>query len=669
MTASNKKRMREIEALLDQYNREYYQLDEPTVPDAEYDRLFHELLKLESEHPEWKSANSPTARVGAEALANFKSVKHRKPMLSLSNVFTEEELAAFIKRVTDKLAGNDIVFALEPKLDGLAVSLRYEAGALVQAATRGDGTTGEEVTENVKTIHNVPLKLSGDYPSVLEVRGEVFMPIKQFERLNRLAMTAGEKVFANPRNAAAGSLRQLDSRIVAKRKLMMYCYDLGESDGLPSLSSHAEMLAYLKTLGLPVIELAQTASGIDAVMAYYHKILSMRDQLPYEIDGIVYKVNDWSQQNALGFVSRAPRFAVAHKFPAQEEMTEIIAVDFQVGRTGALTPVARLRPVKVAGVMVSNATLHNMDEIARKDVRVGDTVIIRRAGDVIPEVVSVIEAKRPKTVTVISLPKNCPVCDAEVERVEGEAVARCPAGLYCMAQRKEAIKHFASRKAMDIDGLGAKIVDQLIDVGLVKHLNDLYRLKREDLLNLERMGEKSADNLLAAIDKSRDTTLARFVYALGIRNVGEATARALAVHLKTLEAIMRADVESLQSIPDVGPVVAEHIVHFFEAEHNREVIDSLRALGVHWAQLNENAAPIDHPFYQKTIVLTGSLTQMTRDEAKDQLLALGAKVSGSVSKKTDFVVAGEAAGSKLQKAQDLGVTVLDEAEFIRQLSA
>ncbi|PIR10771.1 MAG: DNA ligase (NAD(+)) LigA [Gammaproteobacteria bacterium CG11_big_fil_rev_8_21_14_0_20_46_22] len=667
MSKAIEKRMRELEMLLQRYNQEYYLHDAPSVPDSEYDRLFHELSALEIAHPTLKSPDSPTLRVGATPLDKFKTVRHEKPMLSLANAFTKEDLEAFIKRITDKLERASVSFAVEPKLDGLAVSLRYEDGLLVQAATRGDGQVGEDVTHNVRTIRALPLKLSGKPPKLLEVRGEVYMPIKAFEAFNVAANKAGEKILANPRNAAAGSLRQLDSRIAAKRHLAVYCYDIGVGQGLPEFKQQSDILLYLVSLGLPVVAERDVVTGVDALLAYYEEILSKRDRLPYEIDGVVYKLNSLKDQQALGFVSRAPRWAIAHKFPAQEELTVVETVDFQIGRTGAVTPVARLQPVRVAGVMVSNATLHNKDEISRKDIRLGDTVIIRRAGDVIPEVVSVILDRRPKTAKTILWPAACPVCGSHIEYLDDEAVARCSGGLFCKAQRKEAIKHFASRKAMDIEGLGDKLVDQLIEAGLVEHLDDLYRLELESLASLERMGKKSAENLLAALEKSKSTSFAKFIYALGIRNVGEATARALAEHFATLEHLTAADIDSLQAVPDVGPVVAEHVLHFFAEAHNREIIQSLCDLGVHWPAAQARVVDESHAFFGKTVVITGTLSSMSRDEAKETLQQCGAKVSDSVSKKTDFLIAGEAAGSKLDKAQTFGVTILDEQAFKKLL--
>ncbi|MEJ2309104.1 MAG: NAD-dependent DNA ligase LigA [Gammaproteobacteria bacterium] len=662
---------REIEHLRDEirlHNYRYYVLDAPTIPDAEYDRLFRRLRELEAAHPELVTEDSPTRRVGDRPLPGFEEVRHSVRMLSLENVFSDTELGDFDRRVRERLGTDEpVVYTAEPKLDGLAVSLRYEQGRLVQGATRGDGERGEDVTANVRTIESVPLKLLGKrVPAVLEVRGEVFMPKAGFAKLNAAARKAGEKIFANPRNAAAGSLRQLDPRLTARRPLAFYAYGLGEV--APDFAdAHAAAMKKLREIGIPVSPELRRMKGIDACLEYYANILARREQLPYEIDGVVYKVDSFDQQSLLGYVSRAPRWAVAHKFPAQEELTVVEDIEFQVGRTGAVTPVARLRPVTVAGVTVSNATLHNMDEIERKDVRIGDTVIIRRAGDVIPEVVQVVPDKRPKKAKQPRLPAHCPVCGSEVLRVEGEAVARCSGGLYCRAQRREAIKHFASRKAMDIEGLGDKLVEQLDEKGLVKTIADIYALEAEQVAALERMGEKSAQNLIEALEKSKATTLPRFLYALGIREVGEATARSLASHFRTLEAIEQADQEALQETPDVGPVVASHIASFFRQEHNLEVLERLLAAGIHWPAISKPAADAQ-PFADKTFVLTGSLSR-PRGEVKARLESLGARVAGSVSNKTDYVVAGEAAGSKLAKAEDLGIEILDEDQLQEMIDA
>lgn len=664
MSQSTAQRMQELEQLLNRYNKEYYENDEPSVPDAEYDKLFRELQTLEKQNPDLKSKTSPTAKVGGKPLAKFNTVKHEVPMLSLDNAFSAEEFAAFSKRIGQKLdEGTQVTFCCEPKLDGAAVSLLYESGVLVRGATRGDGESGEDITENVKTIRNIPLKLKGDVPDRLEVRGEVVMPIGAFDRFNENARQQGEKVFANPRNAAAGSLRQLDSRITAKRPLHFYAYSLGlvsEKTVLPD--SHYERLQQLAEWGLPVnseIERVDSVTGCDS---YYEKILERRESLNYDIDGVVFKVDTIALQEELGFVARAPRWAIARKFPAQEQLTTITGVDFQVGRTGAITPVARLKPVSVGGVTVSNATLHNADEIERLGVRIGDTVSIRRAGDVIPQVVSVLKDKRPENTREITFPKRCPVCDSDVERIEGEAVARCSGGLYCAAQRKEAIKHFASRKAMDIDGLGDKLVDVLVEKGWVKSPADLYRLSKAELATLPRMAAKSAENLKSAIAATQETTLARFLYALGIREVGEATAKALARHFKTFDTVQSASSEQLQEVPDVGTVVAEHIVRFFRESHNENVVKELREF-VHWPEGEEAGDIQSDRLAGNTYVITGTLSTMTRDEAKQALEALGAKVSGSVSKKTTALIAGESAGSKLTKAQSLGLSILSEDEL------
>ena len=670
MSQSTAQRMQELEQLLNRYNKEYYENDEPSVPDAEYDKLFRELQTLEKQNPDLKSKTSPTAKVGGKPLAKFNTVKHEVPMLSLDNAFSAEEFAAFSKRIGQKLdEGTQVTFCCEPKLDGAAVSLLYESGVLVRGATRGDGESGEDITENVKTIRNIPLKLKGDVPDRLEVRGEVVMPIGAFDRFNEKARQQGEKVFANPRNAAAGSLRQLDSRITAKRPLHFYAYSLGlvsEHTVLPD--SHYERLQKLAEWGLPVNSEIERVDSVEGCDSYYEKILERRDSLNYDIDGVVFKVDTIALQEELGFVARAPRWAIARKFPAQEQLTTITGVDFQVGRTGAITPVARLKPVSVGGVTVSNATLHNADEIERLGVRIGDTVSIRRAGDVIPQVVSVLKEKRPGNTQEITFPTRCPVCDSDVERIEGEAVARCSGGLYCAAQRKEAIKHFASRKAMDIDGLGDKLVDVLVEKNWVKSPADLYRLSKAELATLPRMAAKSAENLKSAIAATQETTLARFLYALGIREVGEATAKALARHFKTFDAVQSASSEQLQEVPDVGTVVAEHIVRFFRESHNENVVKELREF-VHWPEGEEAGDIQSDRLAGNTYVITGTLSTMTRDEAKQALEALGAKVSGSVSKKTTALIAGENAGSKLTKAQSLGLSILSEDELKELLGA
>ncbi|MCG7898825.1 MAG: NAD-dependent DNA ligase LigA [Candidatus Thiodiazotropha weberae] len=655
-----------IEALRQQindHNRRYYVYDDPLIPDAEYDRLMRELQSLEAEYPELISPNSPTQRVGDKPLSGFDEVVHQVPMLSLDNAFDDEEMRDFERRIKDRLKlaeSEQINYLAEPKLDGLAVSLRYEQGSLVMGATRGDGNRGEDVTSNVRTIKAIPLKLLGEqWPDVLEVRGEVFMPKAGFESLNERARKADEKSFVNPRNAAAGSLRQLDPRITAQRPLTFLAYGFGEVSPEHTELNLSDRINALRSFGIPTSPLMAVTDGIQGCIDYYRQLETERDDLPYDIDGVVFKVDDLALQAQLGFVSRAPRWAVAYKFPAQEELTQVEAIEFQVGRTGAVTPVARLQPVFVGGVTVSNATLHNMDEVRRKDVRVGDTVVVRRAGDVIPEVVSVILEKRSASSQSVDLPERCPVCDSEVVIAEGEAVARCSGGLFCPAQRKEAIKHFASRKAMDIEGLGDKLVEQLVELEMISTPADLYALTLEQLSGLERMAEKSAQNLLDALSKSKQTTLNRFLYGLGIREVGEATAQALAQQFLTLKAIEEADEESLQETPDVGPIVAAHIVSFFRQSHNRVVIDELLQAGIEWPEVArvETAAS---SLVGKTVVITGTLSR-PRDEFKQTLLAHGAKVTGSVSSKTDYLLAGEAAGSKLTKAEKLGVTVLNEA--------
>ena len=645
----------------------YYVLDTPLLPDSEYDRLYRELLEIEAAHPQWVTAESLSQRVGGAALKEFDSVEHVVPMLSLNNAFEDAELIAFDRRCREGLEVKQVNYAGELKFDGLAISLRYENGSLVRAATRGDGASGEDVTANIKTVRAIPLRLLGkNIPAVLEVRGEVFMYLDDFQKMNQLAAAQGEKEFANPRNAAAGSLRQLDSKITAKRPLSFFAYGLGalEPQGwLPA--THEELLNRYAELGLPVCSERKVLQSVEEMLAFYHEIEAKRDTLPYDIDGIVYKVNSIAEQNALGFVSRAPRFALAHKFPAQEALTTVLGIDVQVGRTGAITPVARLAPVEVGGVTVTNATLHNEDEVKRKDVRVGDTVSVRRAGDVIPEVVSVIHERRPKGTTQFVMPTRCPVCDSHIERLADEAVARCSGGLFCGAQRKQALIHFAHRRALDIEGLGEKIVDQLVDHNLVRTPADLYRLGFSALANLERMGEKSADNLIQAINQSRSTTLARFIFALGIRHVGETTAKDLANHYQSMHALMDASLEDLLTVKDVGPVVADSIVSFMAEAHNREVIEQLLASGM---QLSVEKKVISAAVAGKTFVLTGTFPTLSRDEAKDLLERAGAKVAGSVSKKTDYVVAGADAGSKLTKAEELGIAVIDEQAMLDLLA-
>lgn len=659
---------------IEEYNYAYYVLTDPIVPDAEYDRLMRRLQELEAAHPELVTPDSPTQRVGAPPAAGFREVRHGRPMLSLENAFNEEELASFHRRVLDRLRSqgievDDVEYVAEPKLDGAAVNLRYDDGVLVLGATRGDGTVGEDVTHNIRTIPAVPLRLRGNsLPKVLEVRGEVFMPRKAFLEFNRRAVERGERTLVNPRNAAAGTLRQLDPRLAKDRPLDVFFYGIGEVQGWTPPNRMDELLAALRAFGLRTCPESHLVVGIPGCLAYYSNIGRKRSDLPYDIDGVVYKVNDIDWQQRLGFVSRAPRWALAHKFPAQEEMTVVNGIEFQVGRTGALTPVARLQPVFVGGVTVSNSTLHNMDELQRKDVRIGDTVIVRRAGDVIPEIVKVVLERRPPDARVVTLPMHCPVCGSDVVRLEGQVVARCVGGLVCAAQRKEAIRHFASRRAMNIEGFGTKLIDQVVERGLVKTPADLYDLDAETLVGLERMGEKSAQKLVSALEQSKRTTLPRFLYSLGIREVGEATALGLANHFRDLEPLMAADQETLQRVPDIGPVVAESIYAFFQEPHNRDVIAKLLAAGVHWPAI-EAPRETDSPLAGKTVVLTGTLSSMTRDEAKQRLLALGAKVTGSVSKTTDIVIAGENAGSKLQKAETLGVAVWDEERFLAVLSS
>ncbi len=658
-----------LRAELDDANYRYYVLDEPQLTDAEYDRALHRLQALEQAHPELVTPDSPTQRVGAPPDAGFPEVEHAVPMLSLDNALNEEELEAFVKRVAERLEtdGETIRFCCEPKLDGAAVSLVYERGVLLSGATRGDGRTGEGITSNLRTLRSIPLKLRGDAPELLEVRGEVIMSHAGFERLNERAREEGGKVFANPRNAAAGSLRQLDPGITATRPLEFSAYQVARIEPDPGDASHSELMAHLKAFGFRTSGLLEVVSGSQGVIDYCRRLGERRDHLGYDIDGAVIKVDDLRQQRELGFVARAPRWATAFKFPAQEEVTRLNDVEFQVGRTGAITPVARLEPVSVAGVTVANASLHNADEIARLGVRIGDSVVIRRAGDVIPQLVRVIEERRPSDTREILFPSRCPVCDSEIERLEGEVVARCSGGLYCAAQRKEALKHFASRRAMDIDGLGEKLIEALIERDWVKTPADLFRLDAERLATLPRMAQKSSENLVAALDKARQTTLPRFIFALGIREVGEATAANLARHFGTLDALMAAGQAELEAVADVGPIVAAHVHTFFRQAHNRDTIEALRDQGVTWAEETVGERP--QPLAGQTWVLTGSLESMTRDEGKERLQALGAKVAGSVSKKTAAVVAGEAAGSKLAKAQSLGVEVLDEAAFLERLGA
>ncbi|MBW5810775.1 NAD-dependent DNA ligase LigA [Yersinia kristensenii] len=659
----------QLRTSLRHHEHQYHVLDAPEIPDAEYDRLMQQLRDLEAQHPELITNDSPTQRVGAAPLDAFEQVKHEVPMLSLDNVFDEESYLAFDKRVHDRLkSAEPLTFCCELKLDGLAVSLLYEEGELVRAATRGDGTTGENITANVRTIRAIPLRLQGDnIPRRVEVRGEVFMPQAGFEQLNDEARRKGGKIFANPRNAAAGSLRQLDPRITAKRPLTFFCYGVGLLDGGELPRSHIQRLMQFKHWGLPVSNRVKLCTGSEQVIAFYRQVEQDRAGLGFDIDGVVIKVDSLDLQEQLGFVARAPRWATAFKFPAQEQITQVREVEFQVGRTGAITPVARLEPVQVAGVIVSNATLHNADEIERLGLRIGDTVIVRRAGDVIPQVVGVVMEQRPQDAKEITFPEHCPVCGSDIERVEGEAVARCTGGLFCAAQRKEALKHFVSRRALDVEGMGDKIIEQLVEKQYVENPADLFTLTAGKLTGLDRMGPKSAQNLIAALEKAKQTTFARFLYALGIREVGEATAANLAAHFLNLTNLRAADIEALKSVPDVGEIVAKHVLNFLGEEHNQKVIEALEKV-ISWPEPQQIIAEeIDSPFAGKTVVLTGSLTILSRDEAKDRLTALGAKVSGSVSKKTDLVIAGEAAGSKLVKAQELGITVIDEAEMIRLL--
>ncbi len=665
---SVRKRVEALRKEIDYHNYRYYVLDAPVIPDAEYDRLMRELQELEAKYPELITPDSPTQRVGAPPAEAFAQVRHEIPMLSLDNVFDEAGFRDWDRRVREGLQVAQVDYAAEPKFDGLAVSLRYRNGRLERAATRGDGYVGEDVTRNVRTIRAVPLRLLGaGWPTLLEVRGEVFMPKSGFERLNRELAARGEKTFANPRNAAAGSLRQLDPNVTASRPLDICFYGLGQVQGGTLPKRHSEILDRLTEWGLKTARERRVVSGVEAALAYYREMLERRDRLDYDMDGCVFKVDRLDYQERLGYTARAPRWAIAYKFPAEEAVTRVLDVVWQVGRTGALTPVAKLEPVHVGGVTVSSATLHNIDEIRRKDVRIGDWVWVRRAGEVIPEVVRVIRERRPADAGPVELPRRCPVCGSEVIKPEGEAIARCTGGLYCPAQLKGRILHFASRRAMDIEGLGEKLVDQLVERKLVEDVGDIYYLTKAQLLQLERMGEKSAQNLLDAIERSKHTTLARFLYALGIREVGEATAATLARHFGSLEALMAADEETLQQVPDVGPVVAAHIRAFFRQPHNLEVIDKLRRAGVHW----EEGPPADQgpkPLEGKTFVLTGALEHMTRDEAKARLEALGAKVTSSVSRKTSYLVVGRDPGSKYDKAQALGIPILDEAAFLELLA-
>ncbi|MEP5764503.1 MAG: NAD-dependent DNA ligase LigA [Halieaceae bacterium] len=663
----------EIEALrgeLREHNYRYHVLDDPSIPDVNYDRLMRRLEQLELAHPELLTADSPTQRIGAEPLSGFSQVQHELPMLSLDNAFNAEEMADFERRLQDRLKSEAAIeFACEPKLDGIAVSLLYREGELVRGATRGDGRTGEDITHNVRTIPSIPLRLLGTgYPRLLEVRGEVYMPRAGFDAINEQARARDEKVFVNPRNAAAGTLRQLDPRITATRPLEMCSYSVGQVEGGKLPGRHSEILDQLQAWGLRINAQSSLAVGVTACNDYYDRVASLRDTLAYDIDGIVFKVNSIALQQQLGFVARAPRWAIARKFPAQEEMTRLLDVEFQVGRTGAVTPVARLEPIFVGGVTVSNATLHNRDEIERLGVMIGDTVIVRRAGDVIPQVVSVVQPERPADARSVLFPTACPVCQSPLEQAEDEAVIRCSGGLVCAAQQKEAIKHFASRRAMDVDGLGDKLVEQLVDEGLIASVADLYQLRVEQLAALERMGEKSASKLVQALDVSRNTSLARFIFALGIREVGEATALNLARHFGNWEALVAASEEELLSVDDVGPVVADHLRQFFDSDNSMALVAELRKGGVSWPDLPVQPAA-ELPLAGQTWVVTGTLESMSRDEAKARLQELGAKVAGSVSARTSCVVAGPGAGSKLGKARELDVNVIDEVAFLALLNA
>ncbi|MCI0399937.1 MAG: NAD-dependent DNA ligase LigA [Gammaproteobacteria bacterium] len=648
---------------INEHNYRYYVLNEPTIPDAEFDRLLRELEGLERRYPESITPDSPTQRVGAQPLEAFSEVVHEIPMLSLGNAFDEGEVRAFDRRLRERLRVDVLEYVCEIKLDGLAISLMYEGGKLKRAATRGDGTVGEDVTQNVRTIKSIPLSLRAQrFPRVLEVRGEVFMTHEGFVALNKMQSAHGQKIFANPRNAAAGSLRQLDPRITASRPLDMFCYGIGKVEGVLS-DRHSDILARLRECGLKVSPETVVVNGVHECLDYYHHIVAIRHRLAYAIDGVVYKVNAMQQQQTVGYIARAPRWAIAHKFPPEEELTKVLAIEVQVGRTGALTPVARLKPVLVGGVTVTNATLHNEDEIKRKDVRVGDTVIVRRAGDVIPEVVQVVKERRPKTARSFSMPRRCPICNSEVVRAQGEAIARCSGGLYCPAQRMQVILHFASRRAMNIEGLGDKLVSQLVRKGYVKTVADLYSLRVDQLAALPRMGERSATKLDRALKNSKLTTLARFLYALGIRDIGEATAELLAAHFGSLKALEQADVEELQKVPDVGPVVASNVAAFFRQGHNRRVIKRLLDANLCW-KTRPPMAPGHRPLSGQMFVITGTLASMTREEAKQRLQALGAKVTASVSKNTRFVVVGTDPGSKLERAEQLGIRLLDERALL-----
>lgn len=666
-SAAIRTRAAELRAEINHHNHCYYVLDAPEIPDAEFDRLMRELQALEAEYPELQAADSPTLRVGGEAVAGFAKVRRELPMLSLANAYSLDEMQAFDRRVRGGLDAERVSYNAEPKMDGVAVSLLYRDGVFAQGSTRGDGVTGEDITHNLRTINQIPLHLLGsDWPPLLEVRGEVYMPKQGFEALNQEALRQGERLFANPRNAAAGSLRQLDPKVTATRQLGIFCYGVGKVEDGELPDRQHDILRRLGEWGLPVCPEQTVVEGVEGCADYHDRMLQRRESLPYEIDGVVYKVDRIADQQQLGFVARAPRWAVAWKFPPKEELTILKAIEFQVGRTGALTPVARLEPVHVAGVTVTNATLHNIAQVERLDLRAGDTVIVRRAGDVIPQIMGVVESRRPAGARRFRLPEACPVCGSRIVRPEGEVIARCSGGLYCPAQRKQAIAHFASRRALDIDGLGDRLIDQLVERGLVASPADLYELQPAQVAALERMAEKSAAKLLDAIERSKETTLARFLHALGIPEVGEATAQLLAGEFGDLDAIIAADAERLQQVPDIGPVVAGHIAGFFAEAHNREVIERLRRLGVHWPA-GRSRVRVAQPLAGQTFVLTGALESMTRDEAKSRLQALGARVSGSVSAKTGYVVAGTDPGSKLDRAQELGVAILDEARLLDML--
>ena len=663
-----KKKIKELIEKINVFDYQYYVLDNPSISDFEYDKVFRSLVDLENANPDLIQPDSPTQRVGGEALEAFESVIHRQAMLSLNNAFEEDELIAFDKRIKDDIGIDEVEYAVEPKFDGLAITLTYENGIFVQGATRGDGYTGENVTHNLKTIRSIPTKLNHpNPPKILEVRGEVLMLKKDFELLNKKQESLGEKKFANPRNAAAGSLRQLDPRITATRPLTFFSYGLGVCEPNLNLKTHTETIQLLKQFNLPISDLSASVKGVNGLQSFYEKVLKLRDSLTYDIDGVVYKVNSFNYQNELGFVSRAPRWAIAHKFPAEEAITEILDIDVQVGRTGAITPVARLKPVFVGGVTITNATLHNEDEMIRKDIHIGDIVSVRRAGDVIPEIVRVLIDKRPKTINKFKMPTACPECGSPLVRIDDEAVIRCSGGLICPAQQKQSIIHFASRKAMDIEGLGDKSVEQLVTVGLIHGLPDIYKLQLTKLINLDRMAEKSGQKLLDAIEKSKKTTLPRFIYALGIRNVGESTAKDLAGFYGDLNEIMKQREENLQLVPDIGPTVAKSISNFFKQNKNREVIQSLIKLGVNWPKhdIRKSTSGI---FAAKTFVLTGTLPSMSREEAKSVIEMNGGKVAGSVSKKTDYVVAGTDAGSKLTIAQELGIKVISQDELLKLIN-